>query len=103
MIVWSGYGFLTAIFALVGLLIGNSLLGSVPFHSSIGIILGAVANWFVGKKLNSVPGRTLIDEETGERLEYKRSHTLFWIAMEWWSIILTLLAILMGFSEYNQS
>lgn len=99
MIVWSGFGFLTAVLALLGLLIGNSLPGSIPYHASIGILLGAVVNWFVGKKLNNTPGRILVDEETGERLQYKRKHTFFWIAMEWWSIILVVLAVLFAFSD----
>lgn len=99
MIVWSGFGFLTAVICIVGILIGNSLLSSVPYHFEIGLLLAAVTNWFVGKKLNSVPGKILKDEQTGEVFEYKRNHTLFWLPMEWWSVGMTILAIVGIFSN----
>ena len=97
MIVWSGLGFLTALISFLSVAIFNSLLGQVPYRTSIGLLIAAAANWFLGKKLNGGEGRTLIDEDTGERIEIKNKHTLFWVKMEWWSIALAIFAIMMLF------
>ncbi|HET6630536.1 MAG TPA: hypothetical protein VFG91_12235 [Woeseiaceae bacterium] len=60
------------------------------YISAVSILLGAISLWFLGSKLNG-GGRTVIDEETGERLVLKANHSLFFVNMEYWAIPLGLL------------
>jgi hypothetical protein len=102
-IVWSGWGALTilivgvvsivvgVVFDLVFAALGYPKL--IVFAGSIGLLAGAAANWYVGKRLNSKPGRELVDPATGERVVLTRRHKLFWIQMEYWSIPVALLGI----------
>ncbi|RRB02835.1 hypothetical protein [Larkinella rosea] len=99
MIVWSGLGFLSAVIVIVCTAIFNSVLTSVSYHTSIGLVVAAAINWWVGTNLNSGEGRLLKDEETGEMIRFKRNHTLFWIPMQWWSVAFLLLAVSLIFKH----
>ena len=89
MVVWTGYGFLsglipTLVFMATALAVGREL------HATIGSVVASVVSaalvWIVGRRLNTLPGRELVDPKTGERLVLRRRHTMFWIPMEWWSL-----------------
>lgn len=100
--IWSGWGILvvpivvgTAI--IVGALaqlslqsLGHPELAFLAF--SLGLSAAAVANWVVGRRLNSTPARELIDPATNERVLLTRRHALFWIRMEYWSVPVALAA-----------
>ena len=94
MIVWSGYGFLTAGIFLVCILTSNSLLSGVPYHPAIASIVAAVINWFVGVRINNRPGNVFKNEQTGHTFEVRNKSTFFWVAMEWWSVVMAILGIL---------
>ena len=49
----------------------------------------------MGRKLNGGPTRELVDPTTGERFQFRDSHTLFWIRMEYWAIICAVMALVM--------
>jgi len=98
MILWSGWGILTVLFALVGAALGAALHGIIPALSDhlavgIGLLVAAVVNWLVGVRLNNRPGRELVDPKTGGRVILKRRHTLFWVPMQYYSALLVLIAI----------
>lgn len=103
MIVWTGLGILTLIVCGLGTLIISSILEyfGVPsgLSTSIGFFISAILNWFLGKKLNGQKGKILKDEKTGELFEYKEKHTLFWIPMEYLSVVYVIVAIIY-FVEY---
>jgi len=61
--------------------------------SSIGLFAAAAANWLIGKRMNATPRRELVDPARGERVTLTRSHRLFWIRMEYWSIPMAPLAL----------
>ncbi|MGU3358896.1 hypothetical protein ACLBWX_01040 [Methylobacterium sp. M6A4_1b] len=44
--------------------------------------------------MNGRPGRELIDPRTGERVVLRAWHTLFWIPMQYYSVLLLLLGAL---------
>ena len=103
MIVWSGWGVLVIVIAVVvggGLsaLLGvgfraaglPQLIAAAPF---LGLAVAAAVNWVVGRRLNTRPGREMIDTATGRTVILRRRHSLFWIPMEWWSVALGLLAV----------
>ena len=86
MIIWRGWGFVSVLFALAGAFLGALLADrnlAFKYPSSLylvaaGFVLAAAANWFAGRALN----RTR--REAGASLTNR--HSLFWIAMEWWSL-----------------
>ena len=106
MIIWRGWGVLTiAIVVLVGGLVTaisvNVLKETGRFVGlafTAGLVAAALVNWFVGRRLNSAPGRELMDPATGQRVVLRRSHDLFFVPMEWWSVLLLIGALISFFA-----
>ena len=102
MIIWSGWGVLTVIFGLLGVLAGRAgleplllrLSSSLPPNTglAVGLLAAAVVNGFVALRLGSA-GRELIDARTGQRVVLRRPNTLFFIPMRYWSVVFLALAI----------
>ena len=102
-VVWSGWGALTiVIVAVVAIAVGaiiQLLLGALGYPqlafiaASVGLFAAAAATWVIGRRMNGTPPRELVDSATGERVMLTRSHRLFWIRMEYWSIPVALLAL----------
>ncbi len=108
MIIWRGWGILVpiipvAIWFLVPELFKFAMSQTAysdyfEFISAFSILLGALALWFLGKKLNGTEGRTLVDEQTGEKVLLRANHSLFFVNMEYWAIPLALLSLVMLFT-----
>ena len=103
MVIWSGLGILALVFAVLGAIGGAGLVNStgglgLGLPEDVGIALGlgvaAVVNWFVGVGLNRRAGRELIDAQTGERVVLRRRHRLFWVPMQYWSVVMAVFAVL---------
>ena len=101
MIVWQGLGFLAALIPIaLGIacqIILDGILGTAWFKNhawAFGyvLLLAAVCVWFLGKKLNSKPGKILIDPATNQNIEIKQKHTIFWMPMEWFAVVLVIFA-----------
>ncbi len=96
-IVWTGYGYLVAVFtfsfSLLANLITNSVTGSSAYWDShkwpvgASLLLSALVCLFVGSSFRGRNSRALTDEETGERVVLRESHTLFFIPIVWWALI----------------
>ena len=67
---------------------------SAVLSMSIAFLMAGIANWHLGKKWNNKPGRIMVDENTGERLEFKPNHTLFWIKMEYWGVVFAMIGVM---------
>ena len=94
MIVWSGFGFVTVIFGIVavglGIMLGSAGLAE-GYGLGLGLLIAAVGNWFAGKALNDpARGREMIDAKSGQRVIFRPNHSLFWIPVQWWSVVLAL-------------
>ena len=91
MIVWSGWGFVSVLIFLLGLLLGAAMGNAgLPegYAIGIGLLIGAAGNWFAGQALNDpARGRELIDAKTGQRVIYRPNHSLFWVPIQWWSVV----------------
>jgi hypothetical protein len=95
-IIWRGWGILAPILALIVWLVPlgliQSALGNANYSSHSGLfsclfgILAAVAIWFVGRALNGVPGRVLVDPATGQQVILRKHNDLFFIPMQWWAV-----------------
>ena len=98
MIIFHGWGILTvAIVVILGgavTVTSAMALDAAGLHefSGIGLALGlfvaAAVNWYAGRRLNGDPGRELVDRATGETVVLRRSHRLFFIPMQWWSLVM---------------
>ena len=107
MIIWSGLGFFVLVVAFATLLLVQAVADAVTgvegyysAHSGLqmtALLAAAVVLWFLGRYLNSKPGRRLIDRETGEEFVLRPRHTLFWIRMEYWAVALAGLAFIIPF------
>jgi len=101
LIIWQGLGFLAAIVPiLIAVLFeiifdGRFGKGYTEQHHwiwGVSMFVSAAVLWFLGTKLAD-PGRQLIDPQTGQVVMLRKKHTLFWIPMQYFGIILALAGI----------
>ena len=100
MIIWKGYGFLVLVIAVVIGAIVSLLFGKIGSTEDMGAASGAIISagviWFVGNKLNDpTKDRTMIDKQTGQEVVLKPNHSLFFIKMQYWAIIVGGIGIIM--------
>ncbi len=103
MIIWRGWGILVVIVAALAVvgtqLATTALFGAETYarHNAwlfpLGLALAAPIVWLLGRRLNGRGGRTLVDPATGRRVVVRRDHSLFFIRMEYWAIVLLLAAV----------
>ena len=102
-IVWSGFGFVTVLIAFGFGALGEAVLqpaivslyptAPATLGMAVGLLVAAGANWYLGKYLNTQPGRELIDPKTNQKVVLRRRHSLFWIPIEFFSALLLVLAV----------
>lgn len=106
MIVWQGFGFVGALIPFAFVLVANFVLdrmfgrGYYSAHTwapAIALALAAAVVWFVGTWLNSRPGRELVDAHTGERVVFARRHTLFFLPVQYFAIVVGIAALVLPF------
>jgi hypothetical protein len=96
MFVWRGWGIAVVLIvflcSLAAELITRRLAGlgywethSYPFAMAL-LAAGAVI-WWADSRLYSRQHRTLVDEKTGERINFAPHHELFFVRMRWWSLV----------------
>ncbi len=104
MIVWKGWGFLGLLIPLIlSVSVGEAIDSNYGDHTyqnsewAMPLVLGlsAVLVSWIGYKLNSKQGRILIDPENNERVELKTIHSMFWIPLQYWGIIIVAISIWM--------
>lgn len=96
MIIWSGWGVLTIVFTVIGFVAGG-VVGSFAGALVGGVVGGGVAaflNHIVAKALGG--GKVMIDPATGQQVLLKKSNSLFFIPMTWFTPILAVGGILIG-------
>lgn len=99
MVIWRGWGILSVaiatVFFFAGGYAGIYLLGVSPGRHgailgvAIGMFVAAIVNWFAGNSLN----RPLRDAGVG----IWKQHTLFFVPMEWISLVMLLAAAMFGY------
>lgn len=103
MIIWLGRGVLVLLAIIADVLLSGVIGAKLGFKDAtiqiyafefvLAIVL-FLPIWFLGRKWNSdVP--VLVDKATGQEIEMKNVHTMFFIPMQYWAIIwpVALLAI----------
>lgn len=104
-IFWNGAGAAVIIIGIVVCLFIN-IVTSAVFHEdnyfqaylwpklvALGVI--GVSCWFLGRYLNTRPGRTVIDESTGVEIEEKPNHHLMFIKLEYWGVIFVAIGLVL--------
>lgn len=94
MIVWSGWGFLVAVFYVVGYLIGipvGSMVSSDPNVATavsfvIAGLLAGLGSFLLARQIEKGEGRAFIDEATQQRIVVrKHAGSLFFIPTRYWA------------------
>lgn len=111
MIVWSGWGLLVIVFALLGLFAGSvsahAIVAAAPLPvgtmAKLGMIIGAALSaamiFFFARWRENQPARVFIDQATGQHIEVRQSAgSLFFIPMRFWTWIVLALSALMVIS-----
>ena len=102
MVIWQGAGILGVIIPavlgflaqwLVNIQFGDGYAKLHVWHNVSAWLIGAAIVWFMGTHLNSRPGKKLLDPATGQEVELKEKHTLFWLPVQYWAIAWVALAI----------
>lgn len=98
MIIWSGLGFLVAVFVFGAALLCNfgfDAIWGTGYYSNhkwtigVAMFVAAGLSWVVGNLLRKRTARTVIDKQTGQELVIDRAtHRLFFIPMHHWGPIL---------------
>ena len=104
MIIWSGLGILVVPIVIVCLVLSMIFTGrfsSDPDYfelhgwpMALGFLSAAISCWFLGRRLHASGSQTLIDPQTGAPVILRRRHTLFFIPMQWWGLILVLFSLM---------
>ncbi|MDJ0711802.1 MAG: hypothetical protein QNJ14_15535 [Woeseiaceae bacterium] len=101
LIVWRGFGWLVPVVVFGALILSQLSVDAVygeGFYTANGwpkqlaFIVAALSVGFLGFFLNHTKRQILFDEETGEALGKAPSHSLFFIPIEYWAIIVLALA-----------
>ena len=91
MIIWKGLGILAAIIPIVFIVTSDTLLGQEVVGWAI--LTSAVPVWLLGRYFYKRPAELMIDPETNQKVLVKPEHTLFWVEMDYWAIMLSLIHI----------
>lgn len=99
---WKGWGILVpavaAIMSILSLAVGDALLSDAAFerHSvgvaAVGLAGAAAIVWRLGRRLNGVEARVLLDQATGQTVTLRSRHTFYFLRMEHWGILLGIAA-----------
>ena len=102
MLIWSGRGFLIfLVYAACMLLCSFIFPEGTPTYAYGYVISGlltAIFSWFAGLAWNTKNDRVVTDNQTGQKILIRGGgHKLFWIPMQYWGIICTVLSIIASF------
>ena len=102
MIIWSGWGILVLVFAVVGLFIGMPIGTAIAADEntamaisiiSAGLVMG-LGSFLFARQMEKGTGRVFIDEQTGQRVVMGRSAgSLFFVPVRYWAYVGPVLAI----------
>lgn len=110
MIIWRGYGFLIAIFAIVALVLaiaGAEGVWGKPLPADkrqlaelLGMLAAALATYGLHFALNrSSKPRVVVDKETGKEITLVARHDLFFIPVKFWPFVFGGLGVLFFFQR----
>jgi hypothetical protein len=109
-IIWSGFGFLVAVFtfafSLAANVITNFVTGSGAYWDAhkwplaVSLFLSAAACWLLGRFFHNRKTHILTDPQTGKQVLFRKSHTFFFIPMLYWGPILGVIGAVVAAMEF---
>ncbi len=99
LLVWKGWGFLPIIIAIVSAILGG--FTQSPIGVGVALLIGAAVTWFAGKKLNSYPAQILVDQRTNQTVELKKTHSMFWIPMQYYALPMIIIAAILLWDSFT--
>ena len=113
MIFWTGFGFLVAIIGFATLilteLVSESITKNEQFYQEnswvilVGMTIAAVLTFGLHKILSLKKPKIVIDKETGQEMELRGSHSLFFIPVKWWPVAFIVLGFIFMFTGGEKS
>ncbi len=104
MIIWKGWGFLVVVIvfstSLVAEFISESITNDENYYQensfplSLALLTAGIINDLLGKWLNTRKTKVFIEKDTGKEIVIKNTHSLFFITMEYWGVILAVSSVL---------
>ena len=91
-LVWRGWGILCLLIPGALIVATEAVAGERLFQQYTTLFWAAVllvsagVLWFLGQCLNRAPGRVLVAPQTGERVVLRKTHSFFFVRMEYWAI-----------------
>ena len=108
MLIWTGRGWMVAVIAfacfLSSELISEAVMRDHSYYQRygwpklIGALVAAVVIWVLDRgKVFDQRGKVYIDKETGQEVKLAVRHTLFFIPVRYWPLVLAVLGVLLLF------
>jgi hypothetical protein len=91
-LVWRGWGLLCILIPGGLIVAAEAVAGERLFQQytnlfwAVVLLISAGILWLVGQRLNRTPGRVLVDPQTGEQVVLRKTHSFFFVRMEYWAI-----------------
>lgn len=106
MLIWCGYGFfipllvfaiLISLPLIIDPILGNHFSAENHWVTFLGLTFAGIILWFMGNALNA-PKDEYYSHKTGETLVLRDNHSLYFIKMEYWGVILPLIGLVYALS-----
>lgn len=91
MIIWKGLGFLGALIPFVLLVVSNGFSGENL--DGWAFLISAVPVWLLGRYFYKRPAEIMVDPKSQQQVMVKPAHDLFWVELDYWAIMFTILGI----------
>ena len=106
MLVWQGFGILAALIPVALIVVVTVVWGAITGSSTpgdrdstliiaIAALVSAPLVYLLDKRLAARPGRTMIDKATGQEVEMRGAHTLFFVGMKYWAWLLGIAGVIL--------
>jgi hypothetical protein len=97
-VIWQGWGILSILIPLICMVPFVGLFNG--FGMGIGLLVGAAVNAYVGHRLNNQPGKVYIDQATGGEVVFRKKNTLFFIPMQYVSVLWAIIGVFALFNVH---
>ena len=94
-VVWRGWGPIVIAIGFLALLVGFLVTSTLGFDErggdfivGLALIAAGIGTWFLGVRMNRDAVRDLVDPKTGEQVTVRGGHSLFFVSVRWWGVVM---------------
>ena len=113
MIIWNGFGFVVAIIGFATLIltevVSELLTKNEQFYQEnswvilVGMVIASILTFGFHKLLCLKKPQIVVDKETGQEIELRGNHSLFFIPVKWWPLVFIILGFIFMFAGSDAS